>query len=337
MDAKDILAAVQDEAGQQNLFRQADEVRRRYCGDVAQLRGVVHFSNCCCRDDLYCGLRKSNKDIKRFRMTGDQIVETALAIAEAGLGTVVLQSGEDYGYTRELLCSVIRRIVDSADVAVTLSLGERPDDDLRAFRDVGASRYLMKHETMNPDLYARMRPGLRLADRLRTIETLRALGYQTGVGNVVGLPGQTDEDLAADIAFFQDFQPDMVNIGPFIPHADTPLCGAAIGDMDRMLRVFALTRIVTGNTHLAAANTVATLAPEDGQYRAFVQGGANVIMPNCNPFLKSKKDKIEYEFQITTKKRYVSIAEAKDVLRRAGREAAAGKGDSLKMQGEACD
>lgn len=337
MDAQDILAALGDETGQETLFRKADAVRAKHCGNLAQLRGVVHFSNHCCRDDLYCGLRKSNRDITRFRMTEDQIVDTALAIAEAGLGTVVLQSGEDYHYTREMLCSIIRRILAKADVAVTLSLGERPDDDLRAFRDAGASRYLMKHETMNPDLYARMRPGLRLSDRIRTIETLRSLGYQTGVGNVVGFPGQTDADLAADIAFFQDFQPDMVNIGPFIPHADTPLRGQPRGDMDRMLRVFALTRIVTGNTHLAAANTVATLDPENGQYRAFVQGGANVIMPNCNPFLKSKTDKIEYEFQITTKKRYVSVDEAREVLRRAGREPAQGRGDSLKMQGGRCD
>ncbi|QLA20465.1 [FeFe] hydrogenase H-cluster radical SAM maturase HydE [Desulfolutivibrio sulfoxidireducens] len=334
MDAKDILAALQDEMGQEALFQKADAVRAKHCGNVAQLRGVVHFSNYCCRDDLYCGLRKSNPDITRFRMTGDQIVDTALAIAEAGLGTVVLQSGEDSHYTRQMLCSIIRRIVAQADVAVTLSLGERPIDDLRAFRDAGATRYLMKHETMNPDLYARMRPGLRLVDRIRTIETLRELGYQTGVGNVVGLPGQTDADLAADIVFFQDFQPDMVNIGPFIPHADTPLRHEATGDMDRMLRVFALARIVTQNTHLAAANTVATLDPDNGQYRAFVQGGANVIMPNCNPFLKSKTDKIEYEFQITTKKRYVSVDEAREVLRRAGRDAAPGRGDSLKMRGE---
>ncbi len=333
MDAKDILAALQDEMGQEALFQKADAVRAKHCGNVAQLRGVVHFSNYCCRDDLYCGLRKSNPDITRFRMTGDQIVDTALAIAEAGLGTVVLQSGEDSHYTRQMLCSIIRRIVAQADVAVTLSRGERPIDDLRAFRDAGATRYLMKRETMNPDLYARMRPGLRLADRIRTIETLRELGYQTGVGNVVGRPGQTDADLAADIAFFQDFQPDMVNIGPFIPHADTPLRHEATGDMDRMLRVFALARIVTQNTHLAAANTVATLDPDNGQYRAFVQGGANVIMPNCNPFLKSKTDKIEYEFQITTKKRYVSVDEAREVLRRAGRDAAPGRGDSLKMPG----
>ena len=137
-----------------------------------------------------------------------------------------------------------------------------------------------------------------------------------------------------DILFFQDFQPDMINIGPFIPHAQTPLRDDPTGDMELMLRVFALTRIVTGNTHLAAANTVATLDPDNGQYRALTQGGANVIMPNCNPFLKSKTDKIEYEFQITTNKRYVSVDEARGVLERAGRTENKDKGHSLKMEGE---
>jgi biotin synthase len=337
MNRQEIINALRDAQHQDILFREADRVRRKHCGDVAQLRGVVHFSNHCCREDLYCGLCKQNGAAKRFRMSEDEIVETALAIAKAGLGTVVLQSGEDYHYTRDMLCSLIRRILEQADVAITLSLGERPLEDLRAFKEAGASRYLMKHETMNPELYAIMRSGLRLSDRLRAISDLRELGYQVGVGNIVGLPGQTLEDLALDIEFFQAFQPDMVNIGPFIPHADTPLRQHPPGDVELMLRVFALTRIVTKNTHLAAANTVATLTPEEGQYRAFAQGGANVLMPNCNPFLKSKTDKIEYEFQITTKKRYVSIDEARKVLRRAGREAAAGRGDSLKMQGGCFD
>jgi len=257
-----------------------------------------------------------------------------LAVAEAGLKTVVLQSGEDPHYTRAKVCSIIERILDGADVAITLSLGRRCREDLIAFRDAGAERYLMKHETMNPELYTRMRSGFRLEDRLRNIDELRELGFQVGVGNIVGLPGQTLEDLCDDILFFQEFQPDMINIGPFIPHAQTPLKDEAAGDIELMLRVFALTRIVTGNTHMAAANTVATLDPDNGQYRAMAQGGANVIMPNCNPFLQSRKDKIEYEFQITTHKRYVSVDEAKNVLKRAGRTAGKDKGHSLKMQGE---
>ncbi len=334
MNRAEILDALQDAANQEALFARADQVRRTQVGDTAQLRGVVHFSNYCRCNDLYCGLLRDNNACKRFRMDVNQIVETALAIAEAGLHTVVLQSGEDTHYTRAMLCSIIERILEKADVAITLSLGQRSREDLEAFRDAGAQRYLMKHETMNPELYARMRSGLQLQDRLRCIDMLREAGFQVGVGNIVGLPGQTLEDLCEDILFFQDFQPDMINIGPFIPHAQTPLKDDPAGDIELMLRVFALTRIVTGNTHMAAANTVATLDPDNGQFRALTQGGANVIMPNCNPFLKSKTDKIEYEFQITTHKRYVSVDEARNVLDRAGRTEGKGKGHSLKMQGE---
>ncbi|NJB68205.1 biotin synthase [Desulfobaculum xiamenense] len=334
MKRETILDALRDEANQQALFAEADQVRRAQVGDAVQLRGVVHFSNYCKRNDLYCGLALNNTQCKRFRMDEDQIVDTALAVAEAGLNTVVLQSGEDPHYTCAMLCSIIERILDKADVAITLSLGERSREDLAALRSAGAERYLMKHETMNPQIYSRMRSGLKLDDRLRTIETLRETGFQTGVGNIVGLPGQTLEDLCDDILFFQSFQPDMINIGPFIPHAQTPLRDEATADEELMLRVFALTRIVTGNTHMAAANTVATLDPDNGQYRALTLGGANVIMPNCNPFRKSKADKVEYEFQITTRKRYVSVDEARGVVHRAGRTVADGKGHSLKMQGE---
>ena len=334
MKKNEILDALRDEAGQEDLFREADRVRQAKVGDAAQLRGVVHFSNYCRCNDLYCGLLRDNDQCARFRMSEDQIVDTALAIAEAGLRTVVLQSGEDFHYTRAMIVSIIKRILDKADVAITLSLGQRSREDLTAFREAGAERYLMKHETMNPELYSRMRSGLKLEDRLKAIDMLRELGFQAGVGNIVGLPGQTLEDLCEDILFFQDFQPDMINIGPFIPHAQTPLRDDPAGDMDLMLRVFALTRLVTGNTHMAAANTVATLDPDNGQFHALTKGGANVIMPNCNPFLKSRTDKIEYEFQITTHKRYVSVDEAKSVLKRAGRTIGEGKGHSLKMQGE---
>ncbi|BDQ37082.1 [FeFe] hydrogenase H-cluster radical SAM maturase HydE [Pseudodesulfovibrio nedwellii] len=335
MNRKTVFDALQDAEGQESLFRQADQVRREQVGDVAQLRGVVHFSNHCRCNDLYCGLMHDNDQCQRFRMTEDQIVDTALAIADAGLRTVVLQSGEDLHFTRAMFCSIIERILEKADVAITLSLGKRSREDMVAFRSAGAERYLMKHETMNPALYSRMRSGLKLDDRLRLINMLREVGFQVGVGNIVGLPGQTLEDLCEDILFFQDFQPDMINIGPFIPHAQTPLKDTPTADMELMLRVFALTRIVTGNTHMAAANTVATLDPDNGQFRALTKGGANVIMPNCNPFLESKTDKIEYEFQITTHKRYVSVNEARNVLERAGRTEGVTKGHSLKLQGEA--
>ncbi|WP_027179337.1 [FeFe] hydrogenase H-cluster radical SAM maturase HydE [Maridesulfovibrio bastinii] len=334
MNRSEILEALCTEGNEQALFERAEEVRLQNVGNEVQLRGVIHFSNYCVRNDLYCGLSVANKSCKRFRMDKETILNAAYSVADYGLKTVVLQSGEDRYYSLKDFCSIIETIREKTDMAVTLSLGERSQDEFEALRSAGAERYLMKHETMNPELYSYMRSGLKLADRLKQIETLRKVGFQTGVGNIVGLPGQTVDDLCDDIMFFQDFQPDMVNVGPFIPHAQTPLKNEPVAAEKMLLKVFALTRIVTGNTHMAAANTVATMNPENGQYQALTLGGANVLMPNCNPFPESKKDKVEYEFQITTRKRYVSVEEARKLLKRAGRTEGEGKGHSLKIQGE---
>ncbi len=328
----EIIYYLTHKEAEEKLFAWADEIRRKYCGDVAHLRGVIHFSNYCRCDDLYCGLRKSNKEMKRFRMDKDTIIALADEIASAGIKTIVLQSGEDLYYDRKMICKIIGEIKKRHDVAITLSLGERSYDDYKAFYEAGADRYLMKHETMNEKLYEKMRPGRKLKERLKALEYLRKIGFQVGAGNIVGLPGQTIEDLADDILFFQDFQPDMINIGPFIPHPQTPLRDSPKGDFELMLRVFALTRIVTLNTHLAAANTVATLKPIEGQYLCFVKGGANVLMPNCNPFLESIKKKVEFEFQCAPKKRYVSVEEARLILQKAGRKIAKDKGHSLKRR-----
>jgi len=336
LNKEEIIYYLTHKEAEEELFCQADAIRKKYCGDVTHLRGVIHFSNYCRCNDLYCGLRKDNQEMKRFRMDEDTIVALAEEIAKAGIKTIVLQSGEDLFYTREMICRIIKRIKKDNDVAITLSLGERSYDDYEAFKDAGADRYLMKHETMNEKLYEKMRPGRKLKDRLNALESLRKIGFQVGAGNIVGLPGQTIEDLAKDILFFQDFQPDMVNIGPFIPHKQTPLKDYPPGDFDLMLRVFALTRIVTLNTHVAAANTVATLKPIEGQYMCFVKGGANVLMPNCNPFAESKRKKVEFEFQCAPKKRYVSIDEARQIMQRAGRKIAQDKGHSLKMGRQVC-
>ncbi|AEE15125.1 Radical SAM domain protein [Thermodesulfobium narugense DSM 14796] len=329
---KEIIHYLTDKTAEDELFSKADDTRKQYCGDTANLRGVIHFSNYCRCDDLYCGLRKSNKEMKRFRMDTETIISLADEIAKNSIKTIVLQSGEDVFYSCKMLCQIIKEIKRLHDVAITLSLGERSCDDYKRLYEAGADRYLMKHETMNEELYEKMRPGRKLKDRLKALEYLREIGFQVGTGNIVGLPGQTIEDLAKDILFFQDFQPDMINIGPFIPHKQTPLKDYPPGDFDLMLKVFALTRIVTLNTHIAAANTVATLRPIEGQYLCFVKGGCNVLMPNCNPFAESKEKKVEFEFQCAPKKRYVSVDEAKEILKMAGRKIAQDKGHSLKRR-----
>ncbi len=331
MDKQEILYYLTNRRVERELFLKANKIRENYVGDTVHIRGVIHFSNYCISNDLYCGLRKDNYNIKRFRMKKDTIVRLAYKISQLGVKTIVLQSGEDPFYSCQMISHIITSIKKKCNVAITLSLGERNYDDFKAFKDAGADRYLMKHETMNKELYSRLRPGRKLKDRLEALFFLRKIGFQVGVGNIVGLPWQTLEDIAEDILFFQEFQPDMINIGPFIPHKDTPLGNYPAGDFNLLLRVFSLSRIVTLNSHIAAANTVATLRPIEGQLLCIKRAGANVLMPNCNPFLKSKRNKIEYEFQCAPKKRYVSLDEAKKIIKMAGRTISQDKGDSLKL------
>ncbi|MDH7479890.1 MAG: radical SAM protein, partial [Syntrophomonadaceae bacterium] len=178
----------------EGLRREADRVRREWVGDAVHLRGIIEFSNFCRRSCAYCGINRHNRGLPRYRLTPEEVVETARRAAKLGFKTVVLQSGEDPFYTTELLAEVVREI-KKAEVAVTLSVGERPPEDYRAWREAGADRYLLKFETSDPRLYARLHPGCSLDQRLRCLHSLKELGYQAGSGNIVGLPGQSVDTL----------------------------------------------------------------------------------------------------------------------------------------------
>ncbi|MEA3305981.1 MAG: [FeFe] hydrogenase H-cluster radical SAM maturase HydE, partial [Candidatus Omnitrophota bacterium] len=261
------------------LFKKADAARKLYCGDKIFIRGIIEFSNFCVRDCLYCGLRKSNKKLKRYRMKIPEIRALSFRIIEKGIKTIVLQSGDDFFYTKDTLCKLISGIKKRCpDIAVTLSLGERPLDDYKAFKAAGADRYLLKHETANSSLYSKLHPRQELKTRLKILKHLRKLGYQVGAGNIVGLPFQSPEDLADDILFMRNLDVDMAGIGPFIPQKDTPLRGYPSGSLDLTLKVLALTRIAVKDTHLPATTALAALNPGAGQLLGF-QAGANVIMP----------------------------------------------------------
>ena len=235
------------------IFKKADSVRKKLCGGEIHIRGIIEFSNYCCRSCLYCGLRRQNKNITRYRMPPDEIIGLSNKIIQCGVKTVILQSGDDFGYNRKALSDIIYKIKGAnPEMAITLSLGERPFDDYKAFRDAGADRYLLKHETANPKLYKRLHPGQTLKGRIKILGYLKKLGYQVGAGNIVGLPGQTPGDLADDILLMKDIDVDMAGIGPFIPQKDTPLSGSPHGSLELTLMVLALARIVTGNAHLPA-------------------------------------------------------------------------------------
>ena len=264
------------------LFQAADRVRRRFVGEEIHLRGIVEFSNICVQNCLYCGLRKDNRDLRRYRMTLGEVQESAKAIQGMGIKTLVLQSGEDPWYTRDRLSELIRRIKEETGLTLTLSVGERPREDYQAWKDAGADRYLLKQETSAEQLFAYLRPGRTLTERLESLRFLRELGYEVGSGNMVGLPGQSHNDLVRDIQLFREFDFDMIGIGPFIPHPQTPLGNSATPDLNLTLKVLALTRIVTRDPHLPATTASAVLEPE-GRKRALL-AGANVIMPNLTPW-----------------------------------------------------
>jgi biotin synthase len=297
------------------LMMRADLVRAWHHGDDVHLRGIIEFSNHCIRNCAYCGLRRDNRNLRRYRLAPDAIVAVAMRVAAAGVATVVLQSGDDFAYSAADLAGIIRQIKARADVAVTLSVGERPFSDYEIWRRAGADRYLLKHETANPDLYARLHPGQRLEARLAILGFLKELGYQTGNGVIVGLPGQTLEDLAQDVLLTRRLNADMCGIGPFMPHSATPLGSASSGPLDTTLRMIALIRLLCPHIHLPATTALATLAPGDGLYLGLM-AGANVLMPDFTPA------RWQGDYALYDHKAHIALAEARSVIARASRRVA---------------
>lgn len=273
----EIIDILKDDSQNDWLFSLADKTRHEYVGDAVHLRGLIEFSNICKRTCKYCGLRCENKDLDRYRIEPDDIVLYAKKAVEMGYRTVVLQSGEDKFYTKDILCDVIKRI-KNLDVALTLSIGERSFDEYKAFKDAGADRYLIRIETSDRDLYKQMHPNMDFDNRVRCLKDLKKLGYEVGSGCLVGLPNQTVESLADDILFFKEIGADMIGIGPFIAHPHTPLKNAKNGDFTLALKVMALTRLVLKDINIPATTAMETLNPK-GRIIA-LQSGANVVMPN---------------------------------------------------------
>jgi biotin synthase len=264
------------------LFAFADRVRREHVGDAIHLRAIVEVSSFCRNDCLYCGLRRSNRGLPRLRMPLAEIVSQCRRAAALGFRTVVLQSGEDPFYGREAVVDLLRRVKGETGLAVTLALGERSEEEYRDFFASGADRYLLKHETSDRELYERLDPGLSHERRIDCLRTLKRIGYQTGSGIMVGLPGQSLESIAGDILLFRDLDIDMIGCGPFVPHPVTPLAGAAPGSEQLTYRVVALARVVTRDTHIPATTALAVTAGEAGRANALCRG-ANVVMPNITP------------------------------------------------------
>lgn len=273
----DIVNYLKDEDGQQDLFNKADSIRRQYVGDEVHLRGLIEFSNICRNNCLYCGIRKDNKQIKRYHMTEEELIETARKACNLGFKTIVMQSGEDMYYNTNRLCRIIEAI-KKFDVAITLSIGERSYAEYKAFREAGADRYLMRIETTNKDLYHKLDPKMSWQKRYECLLMIKELGYELGSGIMVGLPEQTIESIAKDLLFLKDLSVDMAGIGPFIPHPETPLAQEKGGSLNLALRTMAVMRLLLPDINIPATTAMESLAP-DGRIQA-LKAGANVVMPN---------------------------------------------------------
>jgi len=293
------------------LFAPADACRRHHVGDEVHLRGLIEVSSYCSRQCLYCGLRASNSALGRYRMTREEILSSARLAHELGYGTVVLQGGEDAGLTGPFVADVvaaIKSLPGDVPLAVTLSLGERPDADLRLWRQAGADRYLLRFETSNAELFRRIHPSQPggPSDRIAQLRRMREMGYEIGSGIMIGVPGQTYADLVNDITLFAELDLEMIGVGPFLPHPHTPLGAAVSHDAgvwpmqtpaDRQdardtaqvpnselmtYKTVALTRLACPRANIPSTTALATLNQAQGRELGLMRG-ANVVMPNLTP------------------------------------------------------
>ncbi|MBQ8475878.1 [bacterium] len=288
MKKQEIIDILSDNKNNDALFKKADKIRRENVGDEVHLRGLIEFSNICKCQCLYCGLRSNNKKIERYRILHDEILEYAKNAVNMGYKTLVLQSGEDNFYDCDKMVEIIKDI-KKLDCALTLSIGEREYEEYKAFKKAGADRYLLRIETTDENLYKKMHPKASFKNRVRCLENIKSLGFETGTGCLVGLPEQTLDSLADDILFFKELDADMVGVGPFIPHPQTPLKDSEKGSFELALKVMSLTRINLVNINIPATTAMETLNPM-GRIIA-LQSGANVVMPNVT----SKEYRRKYE------------------------------------------
>ncbi len=287
-------------------------VAREHFGHRVFVRGLIEFSNHCRQDCLYCGIRKSNREVERYRLDPEQILDCCAQGYALGYRTFVLQSGEDARYTTAVVVDIVSRIRASyPDCAITLSVGERGRDAYQQFFDAGADRYLLRHETATADHYARLHPpGQALATRLRALRDLKEIGFQTGAGFMVGSPFQSPEHLAADLLLLGDLRPHMVGIGPFLPHRRTPFGAQPPGSVDLTLFMLSLVRLMLP-TALMPSTTALGTARHGGREQGIL-AGANVLMLNLSP--QSERSKyLLYDNKTTTGE----VVEATDEVRRS--------------------
>ena len=281
------------------LFEEADKVRQQVYGKQVYLRGLIEFTNYCKNNCLYCGLRAQNSNISRYRLTKEEILSCCAQGYALGYRTFVLQGGEDPFYTDEIIIDIISSVHKKyPDCAITLSIGEKERNSYQDFFDAGARRYLLRHETADPEHYKKLHPAsMSLEHRKQCLFDLKTIGYQVGSGFMVGSPYQTMENIISDIRFLQALQPDMIGIGPYITQSDTPFKDFPNGDIKLTLRLIAILRLIFPYALIPSTTALGTLCTEGRELG--LKAGANVVMPNLSPVSVRKKYAI-YDSKICT-------------------------------------
>ncbi len=265
------------------LYKNAREVREEYYGKDVYVRGLIEFTNYCRRDCLYCGIRASNKECDRYRLSREQILECAETGYELGFRTFVMQGGEDMKFSDEEMCMIISDLKERyPDCAITLSIGERERTSYEKYFAAGADRFLLRHESITPEHYSRLHSeSQKIETRVRCLKDLKEIGYQVGCGIMIGSPFQTVDHLISDLLFMKEFKPHMIGMGPFIPHAQTPFRDRPAGKLEDTLHMLGIVRLMLPYVLLPATTALGTIVPTGRELGLLA--GANVVMPNLSP------------------------------------------------------
>ena len=326
------LLAISEKDDIDYLTERAKCIRDDIYGKRVFIRGLIEISNYCKNDCYYCGIRRSNKNAQRYRLSKEQILSCCENGYELGFRTFVMQGGEDAFFKDEVVCDIVSSIKERyPDCAVTLSLGERSTESYRKMKEAGADRYLLRHETFDNTHYNKLHPvELDPENRKRCLRDLKALGYQTGTGIMVGSPYQTLENIAEDLLFIKKLNPEMIGIGPFIPHKDTPFKNFESGTMEMTLRLISILRLLCPKALIPATTALGTISPQ-GREKGIL-AGANVIMPNLSPKEDRKKYMLYNDKLSDGEEAAEGLNKLKESMRKIGYEIVEDRGDCIALK-----
>ena len=326
------LLAISEKDDIDYLTERAKCIRDDIYGKRVFIRGLIEISNYCKNDCYYCGIRRSNKNAQRYRLSKEQILSCCENGYELGFRTFVMQGGEDAFFKDEVVCDIVSSIKERyPDCAVTLSLGERSTESYRKMKEAGADRYLLRHETFDNTHYNKLHPvELEPENRKRCLRDLKDLGYQTGTGIMVGSPYQTLENIAEDLLFIKELNPEMIGIGPFIPHKDTPFKDFESGTMEMTLRLISILRLLCPKALIPATTALGTISPQ-GREKGIL-AGANVIMPNLSPKEDRKKYMLYNDKLSDGEEAAEGLNKLKESMRKIGYEIVEDRGDFIDLK-----